>query len=237
MTTWAHASSKLGRIQPATKSICKETFDAAQKAGHDVWFLWGAGDGEHGTGRAIDYMVKTKAAGDWVKAYTWKNRYRLRLQHIIWRQHIRSMTNTPGVDRGMSDRGNTTANHYDHNHILYNGGSYIKPKSVKAAAVVVKGKVTPKRKSTSTIAREVIAGKWGNGADRVSRLKRAGYDYNAIQVAVNKALRPKKKVKSTREVAREVIAGKWGDGNARVARLNKAGYSYTTIQKEVNRLL
>ena len=47
----------------------------------------------------------------------------------------------------------------------------------------------PSLKSTTTIAKEVIAGKWGSGVDRVSRLKKAGYNPTAVQAAVNKALR------------------------------------------------
>lgn len=41
------------------------------------------------------------------------------------------------------------------------------------------------KKSVDEIAREVIAGKWGNGQDRVNRLKAAGYDPAEIQVKVN----------------------------------------------------
>lgn len=43
-----------------------------------------------------------------------------------------------------------------------------------------------KKKSNETIAKEVLAGKWGNGATRKKKLKAAGYDYNAIQKIVNK---------------------------------------------------
>ncbi|MDD6708531.1 MAG: Lyzozyme M1 (1,4-beta-N-acetylmuramidase), partial [Ruminococcus sp.] len=46
-----------------------------------------------------------------------------------------------------------------------------------------------KKKSIDTIAREVINGKWGNGADRKKRLLSAGYDYNAVQKRVNELLR------------------------------------------------
>ena len=44
------------------------------------------------------------------------------------------------------------------------------------------------KKSNETIANEVIAGKWGNGADRKNRLTAAGYNYNEIQAIVNKKL-------------------------------------------------
>ncbi|MCI6652173.1 MAG: N-acetylmuramoyl-L-alanine amidase [Ruminococcus sp.] len=48
---------------------------------------------------------------------------------------------------------------------------------------------TTEKKSIDTIAREVINGKWGNGADRKKRLTKAGYDYNAVQKRVNELLR------------------------------------------------
>ena len=41
-------------------------------------------------------------------------------------------------------------------------------------------------KSVSEIAREVLAGNWGNGEDRKNRLTSAGYDYSSVQAAVNK---------------------------------------------------
>ena len=43
-------------------------------------------------------------------------------------------------------------------------------------------------KSIDEIAREVIRGDWGNGADRRKRLIAAGYDYAAVQARVNKLL-------------------------------------------------
>ena len=43
-----------------------------------------------------------------------------------------------------------------------------------------------KRKSVEEIAKEVIAGKWGNGVDRKNRLTNAGYDYAEVQECVNK---------------------------------------------------
>lgn len=43
-------------------------------------------------------------------------------------------------------------------------------------------------KSISEIAKEVIAGKWSTGADRVAKLKAAGYDPVAVQAEVNRQL-------------------------------------------------
>lgn len=42
------------------------------------------------------------------------------------------------------------------------------------------------KKTADEIIKEVIAGKWGNGAERKTRLTEAGYDYNIIQREVNK---------------------------------------------------
>ena len=47
------------------------------------------------------------------------------------------------------------------------------------------------KKSNEEIANEVIAGKWGNGNDRKTRLQNAGYDYNTIQKIVNQKLNVK----------------------------------------------
>lgn len=40
-------------------------------------------------------------------------------------------------------------------------------------------------KSVDQLAQEVLNGAWGNGSDRQARLEAAGYDYNAVQEAVN----------------------------------------------------
>lgn len=47
---------------------------------------------------------------------------------------------------------------------------------------------TPAKKTISQIADEVIAGKWGNGTARKTKLEAAGYDYDAVQAEVNKKL-------------------------------------------------
>lgn len=44
----------------------------------------------------------------------------------------------------------------------------------------------PAKKSNEEIAREVINGKWGNGAVRKKKLTDAGYNYSVIQALVNK---------------------------------------------------
>ena len=92
------------------------------------------------------------------------------------------------------------------------------------------------KKSIATIAKEVLAGKWGNGDTRKSKLTKAGYDYNKVQAEVNKQVKASH-VKTTDEIAREVISGKWGNGQERIDRLKAAGYDPDKIQKRVNTLL
>lgn len=45
-----------------------------------------------------------------------------------------------------------------------------------------------KKKTTAVIAKEVIAGKWGNGENRKRRLTEAGYDYATVQAEVNRLM-------------------------------------------------
>ena len=92
-------------------------------------------------------------------------------------------------------------------------------------------------KSIDELAREVIAGNWGNGEDRKQRLKAAGYDYSAVQAKVNELMGTATATKSIDELAREVIIGKWGNGADRKNRLTAAGYNYSTVQARVNELL
>lgn len=44
-------------------------------------------------------------------------------------------------------------------------------------------------KSNEDVAREVLAGKWGNGVERKKKLTQAGYDYKVIQSIVNRLVR------------------------------------------------
>ena len=98
---------------------------------------------------------------------------------------------------------------------------------------------TTVKKSVNTLAKEVLAGKWGNGADRKSRLTKAGYDYNKVQVAVNKLVQVSQmsEDKIINAVAHEVIAGRWGNGQERIDRLKAAGYDPDKIQQRVNEIM
>lgn len=113
--------------------------------------------------------------------------------------------------------------------------------SYKDYPSIIRGKKTTStenepKKNIDEIAKEVIAGKWGNGETRKNKLEKAGYDYEKVQAKVNEILGTNKK-KSNEEIAQEVINGKWGDGNDRKTKLKKAGYDYDAIQKIVNKKL
>ena len=92
------------------------------------------------------------------------------------------------------------------------------------------------KKAIDVIAKEVLAGKWGNGDVRKAALKKAGYDYEAVQEKVNQLAKGTSEKKPITEIAKEVIAGKWGNGVDRSQRLKQAGYNPIAVQKEVNKL-
>lgn len=86
------------------------------------------------------------------------------------------------------------------------------------------------KKTNEEIAKEVVAGLWGNGAERKERLTEAGYNYSDVQAIVNKLVAKK----SNAEIAEEVLRGEWGNGADRKNRLVAAGYDYDAVQKIVN---
>jgi N-acetylmuramoyl-L-alanine amidase len=86
-------------------------------------------------------------------------------------------------------------------------------------------------KSIDQLAKEVIAGKLGNGD---ARKKALGSQYDAVQKRVGELLNPPKPEKTITQLAQEVIKGLHGSGAAREKSL---GSKYDAVQKEVNRLL
>ncbi|GGL20601.1 coiled-coil domain-containing protein [Sphaerisporangium melleum] len=81
--------------------------------------------GEHGKGRACDFMMSTggrmpdaasQARGDALAQWCIQNGRQLGIMYIIWRQRYYDIRTGAGW-RMMSDRGGVTANHYDHVHV------------------------------------------------------------------------------------------------------------------------
>lgn len=89
-----------------------------------------------------------------------------------------------------------------------------------------------------SVARDVIAGKYGNGDARRQALINAGYNPEAVQERVNAILsgNSHKPTKTIEQVAKEVLQGKWGNGEDRKKRLQNAGYDYNAVQNAVNQL-
>lgn len=77
-----------------------------------------------------------------------------------------------------------------------NYSSAVKRRTLKVNGKYIRGYGVPKYnkstsagKSVTAIAKEVIAGKWGNGTERKNRLEKAGYNHNVVQSKVNELLR------------------------------------------------
>jgi hypothetical protein len=71
----------------------------------------------HGSGQAVDAMISDSSAGwrlaDWLRA----NASKLGVSEVIYAQKIWTVQRSGEGWRGMSDRGSSTANHYDHVHV------------------------------------------------------------------------------------------------------------------------
>lgn len=98
---------------------------------------------------------------------------------------------------------------------------------------------TTGKKSVSEVAKDVIAGKYGNGDSRKKAIEAAGYNYSEVQAEVNRQLGVSTGSSSSSSVnidklAQEVIAGKYGTGEARKKAL---GSNYAAVQARVNEIL
>lgn len=210
----AFIASGLSSIFPCVECSCEYMINLAKKAG-----IWIENDSYvPSTGDVILYDWQDNGVGDCTG----------------WSDHVgivKSVSN--GVIHVLEGNKSNTVGNRD----ISVNGRYIR------------GFITPKyavstpnteKKSVSEIAKEVLAGSWGNGDDRKNRLKAAGYDYQTVQKEVNrlagKTSTPKPS-KSIATVAQEVVNGLWGNGADRKAKLEAAGYNYTEVQNAVNTLL
>jgi len=73
--------------------------------------------GEHASGRALDIMTSDVTLGTAIADFLREHAAELDLYDVIWRQHIFTQERAGEGWRSMSDRGSTTANHYDHVHV------------------------------------------------------------------------------------------------------------------------
>lgn len=98
---------------------------------------------------------------------------------------------------------------------------YANPTGQAAAKPQPSPAPAPARKSLGVIAAEVIAGKWGNGTDRVNRLRAAGYDPTAVQAKVNERMKPPARTYTVRPGdTLSGIAARYGTTYIELARKN-----------------
>ena len=112
-------------------------------------------------------------------------------------------------------------------------GCIVNPAIGKVTAPVEPTPVTP-TKSTDELAREVIAGKYGNGEDRKKAL---GSRYDEVQARVNEILNENKPAPAPTpsvdmlDLVRRTIRGDFGNGETRKKNL---GSNYAEVQRQVN---
>jgi len=112
-------------------------------------------------------------------------------------QHV-GLVLSVGGSAIISIEGNTSINSND------NGGSVMRRSRPRNKSIVAYARpkwenvpltedkpVTSPKKTVDEVAREVIKGKWGSGADRRKKLTEAGYNYAEVQNRVNQILKGK----------------------------------------------
>ena len=89
------------------------------------WRSYSAYSSDHPSGRALDIMIpgystaSGKALGDAIALFLQQNHAKFHVHYLIWRQRNWNVERDTSLTawRWMSDRGGTTANHYDHVHV------------------------------------------------------------------------------------------------------------------------
>lgn len=230
--------SDLGNILPITIAKCDNVLQACFNANLEVIRVYGwASTPDHNNGCCIDFMHYGNAAiRDFLINYLIENNKSLGVAGIIADRRVMGFPSNDTMYRGPEGvwRNYTGPNpHTDHVHVQFNKAA-IGAETIQIA----NPSTTIKQLPLDQIARQVIAGSWGNGAERVQRLTNAGYTYQLVQAEVNRQLNVVAPVqKNVNEIATEVIQGKWGNGADRVNRLTAAGYNAQAVQAEVNRRL
>lgn len=103
----AGASASIKKVHEA---VCAEFPEIS------VYGALRGGGGDHGSGHAVDIMVSGER-GWQVAEFVRKYYSELGVSYVIYSQSIWSVERGGEGWRGMSSRGSTTANHYDHVHV------------------------------------------------------------------------------------------------------------------------
>lgn len=178
------------------------------------------------------FCETVEKAGYYVGVYTNWNWYRNLLDGSVlnkkwdWWIALWGTDRPTGVDYGIWQYrvGSVAGVRTDLDYCYKDYPTIIKSKGLNGYSAAPSNPSTPSTptKTVDELAREVIAGKWGNGADRKKRLTDAGYDYNAVQKRVNEILGETQ----NNHIYYVVKAGDtfWGIGQ-------KFGIDYRTIMK------
>lgn len=139
------------------------------------------------------YMIKlAKSMGIWKES----DLYRAKAGDLIlydWQD------NGKGENVGVPDHIGIIEKIENDKYIVIEGNydNEVKRRKISVNGRYIRGFITPdydkevvaKKKSITTIAKEVIAGKWDNGSERKEKLEKAGYDYKKVQAKVNSLLK------------------------------------------------
>ncbi len=108
----------------ACSSVLEGTLPHVAKVGNHIAAKFGvdeiggragrSGTSDHPSGLALDFMVDT-STGNAIADYVLANQSEFNVKYVIWRQRY----NDGSGWSTMEDRGDATANHYDHVHVSF----------------------------------------------------------------------------------------------------------------------
>lgn len=111
-------SYQLGPVKPWVRN-------AAEAIGgwYGISTVYGVGSrsntSDHPIGLALDFMISDKTRGTLLANFVRAHAAEFGVTYVIWRQHIWSRARNGEGWRLMEDRGDPTANHYDHVHVSF----------------------------------------------------------------------------------------------------------------------
>lgn len=164
----------------------------AHSVGKVIWVQMGQRNNQGSSGNAsYGNAVKIKHNNGYYTLYAHLNRVDVRVGQEVKQGQVIGY---------MGDSGNAYGAHLhfevrNEKDVRINPTPYIDsdlPNIVKKEEKPVSNK-----KSIDEIAKEVIAGKWGNGVDRKNKLTVCGYNYNEVQTKVNEMLNTPSKTSKT----------------------------------------
>ena len=131
--------------------------------------------------------------GEWI-LYDWGDRTGSKSDNTGNPDHVGLVVSVDDRTIKVLECNYSTQRSVHYREMMVNGmyiRGYISPDYAAVAKALTKDeskKPATKKKSNAEIAKEVIAGKWGNGDERKKNLEAAGYNYKDVQNEVNKLL-------------------------------------------------